>query len=194
MSTLTPYMGIPESTSEEWMSLAYVRIICAQVGLNISKTEFDNGIDLQIGSTKPIGGICIANLFIALQLKSTVNWEIADGVIRYSLEAKAYNQLAANSVMDQYLVLCTLPRTRSHWLTHLHGNGTKPACPSHTKPHSIFSNGVYYLSLADRDPLGDNPRTGKPYTRKTVSVPVSQRLTAIGLHKLYKAALEKHDA
>jgi len=195
MLTTSAYRSIPKTTGEEWMSLAYVRMICAQAGLNISKTEFDNGIDLQIGSTKPVGGTApIANVFVALQLKSTINWEISDGVINYPLEAKAYNQLATRSAMDQYLVLCTLPHSRAQWLTQHQGNAMTPAFPSHSNPHSVFANGVYYMSLADRAPLGDNPGTGKPYTRKTVSIPVSQRLTAVGLHKLYKEALERNHA
>lgn len=190
MASLQTYKAIPKTTGEEWMSLAYVRMICAQVGLNIGRTEFDNGIDLIVGSSKPIGGKSISNLYVALQLKATINWTVRAGLIKYSLDAKNYVQLNASSVMDQYLVLCTLPHPRAHWLTNHPGDNNSPLCPAHEHAFSVFSNGVYYLSLANLPALGDNPKTGKPYKNKTVSIPISQRLTAISLYNLYKTALE----
>jgi hypothetical protein len=166
--------GTPETTGKEWMSLAYMRVICAQAGLNIKKCEFDNGIDLDIGSCKPTEQNSIANAFIAVQLKSTENWQVENNnFIKYDLPIKNYNQLRLNnSLVPQYLVLFTLPPQTSHWVTY------KFEYTEHKHVVEI-RHMAYYFSLK-----------GEPETENTttirVQIPINNKLTAEVLTDLYQ--------
>ncbi|HBR19315.1 MAG: hypothetical protein A2Y13_09845 [Planctomycetes bacterium GWC2_45_44] len=165
--------GTPEPIGKEWMSVAYMRAICAQAGLTISAPIFDNGIDLHVGSYKPIGGSGIANAFLALQLKATESWTVgSNNCIKYDLPVKNYNLLRANSICPQYLVLFTLPSEINHWITYQF---------EHTEHKHVIEmrHMAYYLSLAGK-PEVENAETIR------VSIPIGNKLTADVLKNLYQ--------
>ncbi|MDD5327956.1 MAG: DUF4365 domain-containing protein [Phycisphaerae bacterium] len=166
--------GIPETTGKEWMSLAYLRAICAQAGLNIRDWKFDNGIDLNVGSSKPIGSNGIANVFLALQLKATERWKVeGDGHIKYDLPIKNYNQLRRESLCPQYLVLFALPSGVGNWIKYQfeHINHEHVVEMRHM---------AYYLSLLGQ-PAVENTETIR------IDIPVKNKLTAEVLINLYQA-------
>lgn len=161
--------GIPEAIGKEWMSLAYLRAICAQTGLNTGRHEFDNGIDVFVGSIKPMDGIANANLFF--QLKSTCDWQVVDDTIKYDLPVKNYDQLRRESVAPQYLVLFTLPEDCSSWVKYQYDlMGHK---------HVIeLRHMAYFLDLKGF-PATENEGTIR------VSFPVTNQFTAEALLRMY---------
>jgi len=172
-----PYAAIPESIAKEWISVAYVQAIAAQVGLNISEIRWDDGVDLKIGSTKPVTpDFDWQNLWICLQLKATSNWDVEDGKIKYFLKQHNYDVLRKKSISRQYLVLYTMPqdRSRARWFCH-------------RDEHSELVGKAYFLDLLDAE--GVKPRkNGRPRSGRTVTVSTANRLTATTLHNLYGSA------
>ena len=168
--------GLPENQGKEWMSLAYMQAICAQAGLNISQTRFDNGIDLHVGSTKPISGM--ANVFLYLQLKSTETWKVEnDGFIKYDLPVENYKQLCEKSTSSQYLVLFTLPTGCHNWV--------KYNLENENHLHIVeLRHMAYYYSLE-----------GLPATKNKkkvrIKVPAQNHLTSQTLIRLFNIAIQE---
>lgn len=174
-----PLSAIPTNIAKEWVSVAYVTGIAAQVGLNITKSVWDDGIDMTLGSTKPVvTGFDCRNLWISLQLKATENWEIDNGHLRFFLKQSNYEQLRARSLTRQFLVVYTLPkdRSRSRWILQ-------------KSEHVEFSSRAFYLDLLNAPQLTVKAN-GRRRCGKTVRIPVANRLTACSLHKLYLDAAE----
>jgi hypothetical protein len=165
--------GTPENIGKEWMSVAYMRAICAQVGLNLSRWEFDNGIDWAIGSIQPIDNNSLANFSVGVQLKATENWQVEDdGCFKYSLPVKNYNLLRCESHIPQYLIVFTLPSELESWVKYRWQPG------SHDHIVEI-RHMAYYLSLRGQPPT-DNEKT------ITIRIPVSNVLTSEVLRSLYE--------
>lgn len=177
MAELNRLTGIPEKIGKEWISIAYMQAICAQVGLNIKNWRFDNGIDLEIGSSRPLGEKKISNFSICIQLKSTENWKAEEnGHIKYDIPIKTYNQLIGDSVLPQYLVLFTLPPDLNSWV--------KYQWERENHKHVIeVRHMAYYLSLKGKSAISNTSKI-------RVEVPLANKLTAEMLAKLYKDHLE----
>lgn len=170
--------AIPVTSAKEWVSIAYVEAIAAQVGLNIKNVRWDDGIDIEVGSNKAMfGNARFRNLYLPLQLKATENWEVKDGTIAFRLKASNYVQLRDSSFPPQYLVLYTLPHSRAHWIVH------KPAA-------SEFRHRAYFFSL-DGQPELRKTATGKLRESRVVKVPAKNLLTAISLLRLYREACQE---
>lgn len=167
MEPLAALKGIPEATAKEWVSLAYMQGICAQAGLNIGCSKWDDGVDMEIGSTKPVHpGIRYRNFKLIVQLKSTQNWRIKNGEVGYFLKGENYRQLRDPSTLPQYLVLYTMPCSRSRWIIR------EECC-------SCFLHAAFFLDMEG------HPEIRPDATGKTVRVPVANRLTAASLRRLY---------
>lgn len=160
--------------------MAYVRAITAQAGLNIKSPEWDDGIDLEIGSTKPASNnIKHRNIWISLQLKSSACWKLKNGHIHYFLKKSNYDQLRAESMSDQFLVLYTLPRDpgRFSWITQ-------------EPDHAAFRSRAFYLSLQDMPDI-KSKSNGRERSGKTIKIPIENRLTAASLRNIYLKSVSK---
>jgi hypothetical protein len=160
------------------VSLAYLYAISAQFGLNIKSWKWDDGIDLEIGSNKPIeteaGDMTFKTVAIGLQVKATKNWEVKDGQIAFPLKAANYERLRKpNSFPPEYLVLYTLPLTREQWVCH-------------RDDHTDFLHRAYFADLSGQPALRPS-ETGDFPTSKTVYVPTANVLTGPRLLELYRA-------
>lgn len=134
---------------------------------------------MDIGSNKKLPGFPnIRNLYLVLQLKSTMDWEVKNDHIHFALKASNYTMLRdPASYLPQYLVLYTMPMSRVQWIRH-------------ENTHSEFRDAAYFLSLRDFPNLA--PRAdGKPRATKTVRVPIANRLTAASLLRLYREECER---
>lgn len=149
--------------------------MAAQAGLNLQTPNWDDGVDLQIGSTKPaVPSVTARNVWFSVQLKATQNWEIRSGGIAFFVDRETHEHLRLPSVSPQYLILYTMPISRLRWITY-HDD------------HSRFSHRFFYVSLANEPPIGTSKR-GLLRTGKTIYVPASQIVTAGTLLRLYKDA------
>ena len=168
MPVLGPASPIPTNMAQEWVSTAFVRALCAQAGLNISSWEWDDGLDLTVGSAKKgFAGVKIRNVKFHLQLKSTAGWAIANGKIAFWLKASKYNQLAQESWDPQHLVLYTLPQHRGKWIQ---SNGD----------NAVLNHCAYFYSF---DRLKELPAGT---AGKTIHIPTTNRLTASELLAMYR--------
>jgi hypothetical protein len=163
---------IPANMSKEWVSIAFVRALCAQAGLNISSWEWDDGLDLTVGSAKRgYAGVTIRNVKFHLQVKSTTDWKVVDGKIAFRIKKAKYNQLAEKSVDPQHLVLYTLPPNRAEWIKSLPNN-------------AVLNHCAYFLSFDRLKPL----RVVDPEEKATIHLSTTNRLTAGELVRLYREA------
>lgn len=172
MPTLDPVKPIPKNISKEWVSLAFVRALCAQAGLNITQAwEWDDGLDLTIGCAKAgFAGVRVRNISYHLQVKSTADWRITNGRISYRFkEVEKYNELIQESAAPQHLVVYTLPPVRWQWVQSY---GT---C-------AVFNHCAYFLSFAGEKLVKDGSAS------KTIQIPTSNRLTAGELIRMYRDA------
>lgn len=158
--------------SQEWVSIAFVRALCAQAGLNIAAWDWDDGLDLTVGSAKKgYAGVAIRNVKFHLQLKSTSDWTCNNGKIAFRLRKVKYNQLADVSVDPQHLVLYTLPPTRRRWIESRLENAVLNHCA-----YFFTFSGMKQLPVAD------------PEEKTTIHVATANRLTASELIRLYREA------
>ncbi|NJO20692.1 MAG: DUF4365 domain-containing protein [Spirulinaceae cyanobacterium RM2_2_10] len=151
--------------------------ICAQAGLNFRKWEWDDGIDMEVGSNKTIDGLCLPNIAIPLQVKATASWSVANDLIAFPLKAKNYTRLREEGLMyPQYLVLYTLPQNPDDWIEY-------------EENHCKLFNCAFYLNLAGQPALPINT-DGTTQETKTVHVPIANRLTGHALNELFIQACE----
>lgn len=148
-----------------------VKGICIAAGLNTSRPDRDNGIDLLI--TK--GGTQRAP-YLAAQIKSCSILRERDGCWQYDLDAKAFDRLSAEPGLGppEYLFLVKVPPDPSEYLVNTH-------------TETIFRAAVYWLSL---EGMGD----GRKYaSSRRISVPRDNLLTAAVLAELFDKAAGEYN-
>lgn len=170
--------AIPTPTAKEWVSVAFLEAVAAQAGLNTKRPRWDTGIDIEVGSDRPIfGNRKFPNLYISLQLKATENWEVVDDKIGFRVDAATYDRLRdSERIWPIYLVLYTLPHSRAHWIV------SKSECTE-------FRNKAYFVSLKGLPELRTKPNGERRQSRK-IEVPVSNCVSAASLLNLYREACE----
>ena len=133
------------------MILSYIKAFIQSL-LNIKNWKFDNGIDLEIGSSGPVGKGNIRNTSLSIQLKSTECWNAeAHGYIKYDIPVNTYNQLRDASVSSQYLVLFTLPSDLNSWV--------KYQWKQENHEHVIeVRHMAYYVSLKDKPAISNTTK------------------------------------
>jgi len=172
MATLAP--PIPPNACKEWISVALVEGFCAQAQLNVTDVRWDDGIDLQVGSTKPlVRGKDPGPIFISLQLKCTSSPTYSSGTLHFPLKRKTYERLRnPNAVHDQYLVVYVVPKPRKNWILP-------------DKGFSRFHEVAYYLNLRGL------PALTKKKSSQTVAIPLANRLTADVLYNAVRTEFSK---
>lgn len=175
---ITRLDAIPESHAKERLSLAFLHALTAQAGLNVRRWEWDDGIDLEVGSNKPMHGDFVFSSFhIGLQVKATENWSVRDGRIAYPLKSKNYQRLCIpNKFNPEYLILHTLPTERDRWLCH-------------QADHTDILHHAYFLDLSNLPALVPNAN-GEIQQTCTVHVPVANILTGAKLLQLFETACQ----
>jgi len=158
---------LTEQHIEEGLGRAYIMAISNSAGLTCEFPISDFGIDGTICNiSKSDDGRRFHDSYkIDFQLKSSINVELKDDVIKYALEAKNYNDLINTNVgMPRILILFKLPQDRNTWL-------------SVNEEEMILKNCSWWCSLAGREPT---PNT----STKTIDIPRSQILTPEALRTL----------
>lgn len=156
------------SSRKEQFSIAYVNAIAAHAGVNNAHFSVDDdSIDLVLAGKNFRGKI--RNPQLQLQLKCTSQDLIKDGVIKFPLSKKNYDDLRGTDVLcPRYLAVLIIPKDETHWLDH--GND-----------ELILKNSCYWVSLRDM-PASSNKTT------ITVDIPLQQKLTTDALSDLMREA------
>lgn len=175
--------GIPPAKAQEFVSVAYVRAIVAQAGLNTKTYDWDDGLDLDVGSKKPApDGRRYPNVWVNLQIKSTSRWRYKDDSLEFWLDRDAYDDLrSVLSPTNQYLVLYTMHHARCSWITH---GRIDPSSPT------TFSWQAYYLKLTGLPEIKPF-KNGRPRAGKTLRIPIANRFTAAAARRMYFDAVER---
>lgn len=155
------------SARKERFNYAYICALAAQVGVNSATPHVDDdSIDIMFFG-RDFPGL-IRDPQINVQLKCTHQNLRKGENIRFSLSRKNYDDLKDFRVAaPRYLAVLEVPKSPTDWASHF-DEGT------------ILQSKCYWVSLL-----------GLPYVDQesiTVSVPLSQRLTAETLHGLLMQA------
>ena len=139
---------LTEEHIKEGLSKSYVSAIVNKAGMNceINGREFDYGIDGSIIEVKIMksGRRCESGFKIDFQLKSTVNIDLKEDEVIYSLSAKNYNDLVDNEVgTPRILILYSLPESKDEWINV-------------TEHNLIMKNCAWWCSLEGKEPTGNS--------------------------------------
>lgn len=154
---------ISENHRKEMASRAFVSAIIAKAGCTMATPNLDYGIDLGVTQVKerpdfPDRLRLVEGYTFKIQIKSTSDLDIDEGVIRYDLEAKNYRDLIdASSNVPRLLVL-----------VHLHEDENERV--KVTDEAIMLKTCAYYANLA-----GNENRTSTSTVR--IKIPVRQRFT-----------------
>ena len=157
----------PDKQKEQF-SIAYMYALGAHAGLNHgSFIVDDDSIDMLFqgkGYTAKV-----RNPQIQLQLKCTSFANVSNGVLKYALKKKNYDDLrGADVVVPRYLAVLVVPNNTNDWLVH-------------TDEYISHYKTCYWYSLRTLPECANT-------TSVTVSIPLEQRLTTTSLLELMAAA------
>jgi hypothetical protein len=159
------------SNQKEQFNVAYVGAMAAQAGLNTGNMKVDNqSIDLDVDGACPSA---VANRFpkIRLQFKCTSQKVVKNGVIKFPLSRKNYDDLKNDRlIVPRYLIVLLVPDDPKDWLVH-------------KDDHMTVHNTCYWTSI---QPI---PNIGKRKT-VTIDIPMTQRLDTDTLRHLITLASE----
>jgi Domain of unknown function (DUF4365) len=157
------------SNRKEQFNVAYVHAMATQAGLNTGNMRVDNqSIDLDVDGIVPTA---TKNRFpkISLQLKATSQQVVKNGVIKFPLPRKNYDDLKNDRlIVPRYLIVLLMPENPTDWIEH------------HAQ-HMTMHNTCYWASIKN-DPGVKNK------TKVTVDIPLSQRLDTDALLRLITLA------
>lgn len=159
----------------EQFNVAYIHAMAAQAGLNPSQPAVDDdSVDLQLSAKNWVGGSRRSPM-IQLQLKCTAAATVANGVIKFALPIKNYDDLRATDLMlPRYLAVMRVPQDDATWIQH-------------NADHMALLNDCYWVSLRGL------PETTNTAT-VTVDIPLTQRLTTESLRGLLSLASQAEPA
>ncbi len=137
----------------EKFSFAMASSICAQAGCSWDEPSYDDGVDLLLHGSKfkrrPI---------ILAQLKSIHDFGIIkenQGLIKYSLRAKNYNDLVASTCNPKLLILAIIPEDPQIWIRY-------------SEQQFSLQYGLYYSILEGMQPTTNTHNV-------TIDIPLHQR-------------------
>lgn len=167
----TPHM-LTENIRKSELSLAYLHCLAIKKGFELEHTRIDNdSVDATVcANGKIVPDALLNSPKLDIQLKATSNWELKDGVIKFALPVKNYNDLRSKAVNRKILVVVCLPEKEDDWIEY-------------TPNEIIIRRCAYWVSLLGMDET-DN--------ENTVTVSLKEMFNADVLHEtLLKIANEE---
>lgn len=167
-------MSVPDTHIQQKLSLAYMSAVVSSAGLALNQKSADDfGIDADVSYVVEYNGyVQDAGVALAVQLKSTTNFEHANGVVKYDLKRDAYDRLLIPCLQSKILVLFTMPKTKDDWLNCSH-------------EHLLLKRSAYYL------PCSSLPNHSVNKSSIRISIPESNLLTPDSLKALVHPGLIK---
>lgn len=159
-----------EAHIKELISLSYVTALAARAEMTVSTSSRDYGLDGTFKDVEYDSSIrqhSETGFGIDFQLKSTINVERKNGMIKYELEVKNYRRLIKTEVgSPRILIVYSMPKEDDLWL-------------SVQKDKTLFRKCAWWCSLKGL-PETDNKK------HITVNIPENQQLTPKVLTDLMK--------
>ena len=152
---------------KEQFNIAFVGSLAAQAGANSSKLTVDNdSVDITFSGTGFDG--LFYNPHIDFQLKCTHAPNISNGIIKFSLKRKNYDDLRAENVIHpKYLAILIVPEQCGDWTEHLDTG-------------LLLKGHCYWASIKAAPAVATQS--------VTVNIPLSQSLTSKTVTDLLEAA------
>jgi hypothetical protein len=161
-------MGITIQHTEECLCAAHIAALAGMAGAALGVHHFhDYGVDGQFDPVIERGTRRVISGFpLPFQAKATINWQLRNGHIVYSLETKTYNDIVLRSEAEAtlLLVLLCLPKGIMDW-------------HSATAEQTVLRNCCYWHILRG-DPVRNENST------KRIAIPEEQLLTPDSLNHL----------
>jgi len=159
----------PKKQKEEFQ-YAYVCALAAHAGLNRGDFRVDDdSIDITFQARGDFGPGRRRSPMVQVQLKCSSQDMIADGVIKFPLKIKNYNDLRGDEVVvPRYLAVLLVPDDVQQWIAN------------HDDHIALFKS-CHWLSLRDYGPTENE-------TSVTVDIPLAQRLTSETLWQMMDRA------
>ena len=151
---------------KEQFSIAYVRAVAAAAGVNTYKHEVDDD-SIDIGFTTKITSGRPSRPRLEAQLKCSAVIPEKNGVFRYPLLLKNYNDLSGDDLIPRVLIVLMVPPKLDEWLTQ-------------DADQMIMRKAAFWLDLTGL-PESKNKKT------VTVAVPKANLFSPNALLKLLKA-------
>jgi hypothetical protein len=146
--------------------------LASRAGLSIERvpSESDYGVDFHIKKLININGkISSGAIFLDIQLKSTTDYEVIGGNIKYNLRVKTYNDMVYRNISKEVPILLVL------MLLHKNEDGWCDVC----EKNIIFKNSLFWYRIdAVKYLESDSEST------KLIKVPINQVLTVKKLSSL----------
>ena len=156
-----------EESRKQQYGRAYVLAVAAQAGINHAIPDNDYGVDGEFRGVRfdpnrrrYFDDSCI----IDYQLKSSVDVQFEDGMLKYDLEVKNYQDLITERMMPMILILYVMPREEQEWLNV-------------SAEETVIKRCAWWYSLVGK------PDTGNRNTIR-ISIPIGQVLTPDVLKEL----------
>lgn len=136
--------------------------LCAHSKYLCQKATNDYGVDYKVEQlivSKNSNSYYPGPELISFQIKSSKNWEEANGSIKYQLDNRAFNAMVYRNqkkLNPLIVILCCLPENHSEWVEY----------QDHT---TLFTN--YYWYKTDVVDLKENEDS-----RTTIHIPLDQRV------------------
>jgi hypothetical protein len=160
-----------DSHIKEGLSKSYIMAVAHMAGYSYEIPHQDYGIDGTIREVQfrqlPDGKKRYhdTGFNIDFQLKASENFIVENGIIKYDLEAKNYNDLVDTEVGTQrILILFTLPKDRNEWLNI-------------NRENTVLKNCAWWCSL-----IGKPPTNNRSTVR--ITIPTKQLLTVEELQRI----------
>jgi hypothetical protein len=161
----------PPQIIEECLSVAHIQAIAAKVGVMISNSDLDYGVDGTFRAINPRGNrLFVDGYGLDYQLKASTLCHIESSHIRYDMEVKTYNDLVdrhqSQPAMPCILILKTLPTNEADWLN--------------ADENGLFLGGACYWAYLQGE-LSSNQKSVR------IRIPRTQQFTPAALLQLLDA-------
>lgn len=171
-------MSITVQHIKENLCAAHIFAVAGMAGVGLGLRHVnDYGVDGQfdpvvIRGTRHV----VSGIPLPFQAKSTIDWEIKNGLVVYDLESKTYNDIVSRTEAEAtlLLVLLCLPKTATHW-------------HSVTSRSTTLRNCCYWHHFRG-DPVDNENST------KRIKIPTDQILTPESLKELLASEKARREA
>ena len=146
---------------KEEFSIAYLHTLVSVAGLKLQNIRIDdNSIDCTIDSSIPSTGEKGTDFpDIKVQLKATSKNIVKDGIIKFQLKKKNYDELRTPKVTTpRFLIILLLPQNNTPWIKE-------------ESDKTELYHKLYYTSLKGRPPLSGEQQS------VSIEIPLDQTLT-----------------
>lgn len=145
---------------KEQFSLAYVHAVAAVAGCNVGRWSVDDdSIDLTLSKKREPAAFAAPRLDV--QVKCTESGDFANGVLRYQLKIKNYEDLSDPNVLTpRILVVVVVPDSCDSWC-------------SQTEEAMVLRKCGYWLSLAGMPATANQAKVTVPLPRVNVFTPAA---------------------